>query len=39
LKVRLGDGYTMFVEPVDDDGLPLIVSRVLHEGIRDSEYA
>jgi proline iminopeptidase len=29
LNVRLADGYTMFVEPVGDDGLPLIV---LHGG-------
>ena len=29
LNVRLADGYTLFVEPVGDDGLPLIV---LHGG-------
>jgi proline-specific peptidase len=29
LNVRLADGYTMFVEPVGDEGLPLIV---LHGG-------
>ena len=29
MNVRLSDGYTIFVEPVGDDGLPLIV---LHGG-------